>query len=74
MAPERPGELIDNGALIRDIDFTPFHMRVTTDRYYSPEYGESERERLWMRVWQVAGRADEISEPGDWMEYKLFDQ
>lgn len=74
MQPERPGELIDKGALIREIDFAPFHMRVSTGRYYSPDYAQREREQLWMRVWQVAGRADDIPEAGDWMEYRLFDQ
>ena len=29
---------------------------------------------MWLRVWQVAGRADEIPQAGDWMEYRLFDQ
>jgi phenylpropionate dioxygenase-like ring-hydroxylating dioxygenase large terminal subunit len=70
----RPGEVIDKGPLISEIDFAPFVMRVPTDRYHSAEYHERERKRLWMRVWQVAGRADEIPEPGDWMEYRLFTQ
>jgi phenylpropionate dioxygenase-like ring-hydroxylating dioxygenase large terminal subunit len=74
MLPDRPGELIDKGALIREIDFAPFNMHVSTERYHSADYHERERERLWMRVWQVAGRADDIPEPGDWMEYRLFDQ
>lgn len=74
MAGTRPGECIDNGALIAEIDFTPFRMRVSTDRYYSRDYHEREREKLWMRVWQVAGRADEIPASGDWKVYNLFDQ
>ena len=74
MQPNRPGELIDKGALIREIDFAPFHMRVSTERYHSGEYALREREALWMRVWQVAGRADDIPKAGDWMEYRLFDQ
>lgn len=74
MLAERPGERVDRGPLIREIDFRPFQMRVPTDRYYSPDYHEREREQLWMRVWQVAGRADDIPEAGDWIEYRLFDQ
>lgn len=70
----RPGEVIDMGRLIAEIDFAAFAMRVSTDRYHSPDYHCRERERLWMRVWQVAGRADDIPEAGDWMEYRLFDQ
>jgi phenylpropionate dioxygenase-like ring-hydroxylating dioxygenase large terminal subunit len=70
----RPGERIDKGPLIAEIDFTPLRMRVPTARYHSPEWHDRERERLWMRAWQVAGRADELARAGDWMEYRLFDQ
>ena len=49
-------------------------MRVTTDRYASREYHERERNLLWMRVWQVAGRLDELPKAGDWKEYRIFDQ
>jgi len=74
MQTTRPGERIDKGPLISEIDFSPFRMQVSTDRYHSRDYHEKERERLWMRVWQVAGRADDIPEAGDWMEYRIFDQ
>lgn len=74
MSAARPGEAIDHGPLIREINFVPFKMRVATDRYYSPEYHERERQRLWMRVWQVACRADDIPEAGDWQVYSIFDQ
>lgn len=49
-------------------------MRVSTDRYYSGEFQESERENIWMKVWQYAGRADELAKPGDWKEHRIFDQ
>ena len=49
-------------------------FRVSTDRYYDKEYHASERTNLWMRVWQIVGRVDEIPTPGDWLEYRLFDQ
>ena len=74
MGEARPGVLVDEGALIREIDFAPFRMRVSTDRYWCRDFAQRERERLWMRCWQVAGRADDIPGTGDWMEYKLFDQ
>jgi phenylpropionate dioxygenase-like ring-hydroxylating dioxygenase large terminal subunit len=74
MADARPGEVVDRGPYVSQIDFRPFRMRVTTDRYHSRAYAELERENMWMRTWQAAGRADEIAEPGDWMEYRLFDQ
>ena len=74
MTTARPGECIDSGALIAEIDFTRFRLRVSTERYCSPEYHARERERLWMRAWQVAGRADELPEPGDWKVHAIFDQ
>jgi phenylpropionate dioxygenase-like ring-hydroxylating dioxygenase large terminal subunit len=74
MASATPGECVDQGPLIAEIDFAPFRMKVSTERYSSPEHHARERERLWMRCWQVAGRADEIAEAGDWKVYTLFDQ
>ena len=47
-------------------------MRIPTDRYTSHEY--LERESIWMRVWQKAGRVDEVPKVGDWKEYRIFDQ
>ncbi|RZJ97717.1 MAG: aromatic ring-hydroxylating dioxygenase subunit alpha [Novosphingobium sp.] len=70
----RPGAVIDQGPLIAEIDFAAFAMRVSTARYHAADHHRRERERLWMRVWQAAGRAYDIPEAGDWMEYRLFDQ
>lgn len=69
-----PGECIERAPLISELDFTPFRMRVSTERYSSPDFHARERERLWLRCWQVAGRADEIPAPGDWKVHALFDQ
>ncbi len=74
MDTARPGACIDHGALISEIDFAPFRMRVSSERYSSADYQARERELLWMRAWQVAGRTEEIPEPGDWMEYRIYDQ
>lgn len=74
MTAAKPGECVDQGPLISQLDFSEFRMRVSTGRYASTEYAARERERLWMRSWQVAGRIDDIPATGDWMEYRLFDQ
>jgi phenylpropionate dioxygenase-like ring-hydroxylating dioxygenase large terminal subunit len=74
MHTARPGERVDNAPLTSQTDFSGYRMRVSTDRYYSQEYLARERERLWMRVWQIVGRADEVPQAGDYMEYRLFDQ
>ena len=74
METVKPGECVDTGPLISELDFSKFRMRVRTDRYSDPEYTRRERERLWMRVWQVVGRITDVPEAGDWMEHRLFDQ
>jgi phenylpropionate dioxygenase-like ring-hydroxylating dioxygenase large terminal subunit len=70
----KPGERVDNGPYLSELEFGERRMRVSTDRYHSREHHERERDLLWMRVWQVAGRADEAPEVGDWKEYRIFDQ
>ena len=57
-----------------ELDFTQLPMTISTDRYTSPEAQERERRQVWMRVWQVVGRADELPNAGDWKEYRIFDQ
>jgi nitrite reductase/ring-hydroxylating ferredoxin subunit len=49
-------------------------MRVSTDRYHSRDFQERERETIWMKVWQYAGRSDELPRSGDWKEHRIFDQ
>ena len=70
----RSGERIDTAPYLSELDFDRFRMRISTDRYWSPERHAREREMLWMRVWQVAGRADELPDAGDWKEHRIFDQ
>ena len=74
MLAVRAGARMDEAPHIPEIDFSPYPMRVSTQRYSSPGYNQTERERLWMRIWQVAGRADDLPAPGDWLEYALYDQ
>jgi len=70
----RPGEWVETGVGYSDIDFDQYPLRISTDRYTSPEWAARERELVWMRVWRFAGREDELREPGDWKEYRIFDQ
>ena len=70
----RPGEWVDAAMGLDDIGPDTYGMRITTDRYTSREYLEREREAIWMRVWQIAGRVDDLPKVGDWKEYQIFDQ
>jgi len=47
---------------------------VGVGRYIDPGFARLEFDRLWSRVWQVAARADEIPEVGDYTTYDIGDQ
>jgi phenylpropionate dioxygenase-like ring-hydroxylating dioxygenase large terminal subunit len=74
MQSTKPGEWVDTGTRLDEIDFTRWRMNIPTDRYTSPEIAEQEHERIWMRVWRVVGRENELPDVGDWREYKIGDQ
>ena len=70
----RPGEWLEpdsgQGLGLEDVGPGTFAMRISTDRYTSREYAQLERDRIWMRAWQIAGRVDELPKAGDWKEYR----
>lgn len=70
----RPGEWMDRTCLMSEVDFSGWAMRIPTDRYNSADYARREVDQLWMKVWQIAGRAEEIPNPGDWKVHKIIDQ
>jgi len=70
----KPGDWMDSATLIADVDFSHWAMRVPTDRYNAADYSHKEFDQLWMKVWQIAGRAEEIPQPGDWKVHKIGDQ
>lgn len=74
MATARPGDVFEVSPLIPEIDYGALKRRISTDRFHSREYAERERDQLWMKVWQIAGREDELPETGDWMEYRIYNQ
>jgi phenylpropionate dioxygenase-like ring-hydroxylating dioxygenase large terminal subunit len=72
-APQTIAWARDTRALA-DHDFSDLNWRISTDRYTSPEFQQRERESIWMKVWQIVGRADELPDRGDWKVYTIFDQ
>lgn len=48
--------------------------RMSVAPYISPDYARQERDRLWLKVWQVACREEEIPNPGDYLTYDISDQ
>lgn len=43
------------------------------ERYTTTEFMDLELEKLWSRVWQIAGREEELAGPGDFLEYTIGD-
>jgi len=44
---------------------------ISGDRYWRPEFAQKEWEALFPRVWQIAGRVDQIPQPGDYVTYQI---
>ena len=42
------------------------------ERYYSQEFASNEWDRMWTRVWQIAGRVDQIPTSGDYINYEIM--
>ncbi len=59
------------GTTIASVPRATEPFRVPASRYFSPEWAEREAERLWPRVWQIAGTIDHVAAPGDWFEYQV---
>jgi len=57
-----------------EIDFDKLNFDIPTDRYISQDYTDRERDAVWMKTWQIVGRADELPNAGDWKEHQIFNQ
>lgn len=44
---------------------------VPKERYTSPEFARLEQERLWRRVWLLAGCESDAPEPGDYFTFEI---
>lgn len=48
----------------------PYNL-VPKERYTHPKYFDLEWEKLWKKVWTLAGRVDDIPQPGDFFTHDL---
>jgi phenylpropionate dioxygenase-like ring-hydroxylating dioxygenase large terminal subunit len=48
-------------------------LTVAVEAYTSEEYARAERDKLWAKVWQQAGRVEEIPEVGNFITYDILD-
>lgn len=74
MSSTRPGEWVETAPGMADLDFDSFRLKVSTDRYTSTEWAARERDNIWMKVWQMVCREDDLPNAGDWFEHRILDQ
>lgn len=48
-------------------------VTYSVEAYISAEYARAERDKLWRKVWQVAGRLEDIPDVGDFLTYDILD-
>jgi phenylpropionate dioxygenase-like ring-hydroxylating dioxygenase large terminal subunit len=48
------------------------HDSFAGERYFSPPFAAREWDRLWTRIWHVAGRCNELTEPGDYIVHDFM--
>jgi nitrite reductase/ring-hydroxylating ferredoxin subunit len=63
-----------NARLKVESDLAPTPVVIPVAAYTSPEYARAEQDRLWMKVWQMACREEEIPKVGDYYTYEILDQ
>ncbi|MBA3743289.1 aromatic ring-hydroxylating dioxygenase subunit alpha [Sporichthya sp.] len=62
---------LGNARHASEIQLTDEQRRITTDRYTKPEVLRAEIEKVWLNVWQMACREDDVANPGDFFEYAI---
>jgi phenylpropionate dioxygenase-like ring-hydroxylating dioxygenase large terminal subunit len=48
-------------------------VTIGVEAYVSEDYARAERDKLWRKVWQQAGRVEDIPEVGDYLTYDILD-
>lgn len=61
-------------ATVSDKPRTQELIRVSRDNYLSAEFVQLEKQNLWPKVWQVACRAEQIANPGDYIVFDVADE
>jgi phenylpropionate dioxygenase-like ring-hydroxylating dioxygenase large terminal subunit len=51
----------------------PEPVVIPVEAYISEEYARLERERLWQKTWLMAGRLEDMPNPGDYLTFEISD-
>lgn len=57
-----------------EADITTVPVIIPVEAYISADYARQERDKLWLKVWQMACREEEIPNVGDFVTYDIADQ
>lgn len=49
-------------------------LMLSTEVYLSKEYAQAEADKLWAKIWQHAGRVEEIPNVGDYFTYEVGEE
>ncbi len=49
-------------------------LTYPVEAFISPEYARAERDLLWPKIWQMAGRLEDIPEVGNFITYNILDE
>lgn len=63
----------DSDNIITTVEDLSDAASIPVEAYLSPEYARAEQDKLWRKVWQVAGRLEEIPEVGNYLSYEIMD-
>lgn len=66
--PENPD---NRGISIDDLEEA---LTYPVEAFLSPEYAQAEKELLWPKIWQMAGRLEDIPNVGDFFTYNICDE
>ncbi len=57
-----------------NIDEVGEPLNYPVEAFICPEYAKAEKDLLWPKIWQMAGREEDIPEVGDYFTYNICDE
>jgi phenylpropionate dioxygenase-like ring-hydroxylating dioxygenase large terminal subunit len=70
MIVTEPANISVDNVTVEDLEEA---VTYPVEAFLSKEYAEAEKESLWPKIWQMAGRVEEIPEVGDFLTYEVGD-
>jgi phenylpropionate dioxygenase-like ring-hydroxylating dioxygenase large terminal subunit len=64
---------ITNETISEPVEEMSEPVTIGVEAYISKDYARAERDKLWRKVWQMAGRLEDIPEVGSYLTYDILD-